>query len=289
MQKSILSFNKSVNPRKDFITNRQPYQIFPIQQQFYYEGILKTFPIPSFDNDILIHTSFATLPFSSKQVNSVVSFDNIRGYCKIAKRLRTPYILIHGPANLDGYNNYITGLQNIKDIVDDWCIENDYLIVICIEIPAFASTLKDVMLKYVNINEEIIKNDAIVNKVCYEFIDNYLSQIPKYNFQVVIDTAHLHANGLDGKEMILLLNKYIEYYDFIHLNGNVRDKFKPDKHVQLDSADDKIVDSDIVLSEVAKLGKICICETKDGDYIYYDEISREYGYDLVDPNNGYSY
>lgn len=89
--------------------------------------------------------------------------------------------------------------------------------------------------------------------------------------------------------MIVLLEKYKECYDFIHMNGNIKDQFKPDVHVQLDSENDKIEQSEYLLSHIVNLDKICVCETKDGEYEYYEDIAKEYGYEIVEKNELYAW
>lgn len=264
---SIITFNKSTIDKNDFITNTQPYQIVPLHDRFFYKDYLLTLPKCN-NSNILIHASFTTRPFSSKQYN--LTYSNVHGYELIADQLGTKYILFHGPSNPDEYNNYLNGLEFI-----DKCMHNKK---VCIEIPAFSSALRKLITDY------------------YVFIDEYLNTVIQFNneyrnnqFQIVIDTAHLHANGLDGKEMVKLLCKYKDHYDFIHLNGNIKDKFNPDVHTPIDSINDKITDSWYVLEQVVKLNKICVCETKDGDYEYYDDISNEYGYRIVDRNKSYTY
>ena len=204
--------------------------------------------------------------------------------------MRTKYILFHGPANIDDYHNFKDGLSNI-----DLNIRNK---IICIEIPAFSKAFID-YIKQNTITKSA--NNTLTNKSInqqlnpyYNFICEYLNTVTSFKpinnqFQIVLDTAHLHSNGLNGIEIIKLCNEYLNYYDFIHMNGNIRDQFKPDIHTPIDSVNDKIKFSEYVVRNIAKLNKICICETKDGDYEYYQELSEEYGYSIVDNNKLYAY
>lgn len=289
---SIITFNKSTSDREDFLINKSPYQIVPLHDKFFYNEYLDTLPNPEFDNKILIHSSFTTRPFSSKQIGNKKCNDNLKGYELIANKLRTKYILFHGPANIDDYHNFNDGLSNIDLNIKDK--------IICIEIPAFSKAFID-----------YIKRDQIINSPSnpsnnsnkqinqplnpyYNFICEYLNTVTSFKpvnnqFQIVLDTAHLHSNGLNGIEIIKLCNEYLSYYDFIHMNGNIKDQFKPDIHTPIDSVNDKIKFSEYVVRNIAKLNKICICETKDGDYEYYQELSEEYGYSIVDKNKLYAY
>ena len=290
---SIITFNKSTSDREDFLVNKSPYQIVPLHDRFFYKEYLDTLPNPDFDNKILIHSSFTTRPFSSKQIGNKKCNDNLKGYELIANKLRTKYILFHGPANIDDYHNFNNGLSNIDLNIKDK--------IICIEIPAFSKAFIDYIKQNQIINSSNNSNNQQINQSSnqqlnpyYNFICEYLNTVTSFKpvnnqFQIVLDTAHLHSNGLNGIEIIKLCNEYLNYYDFIHMNGNIKDQFKPDIHTPIDSINDKIKFSEYVVRNIAKLNKICICETKDGDYEYYQELSEEYGYSIVDKNKLYAY
>ena len=293
---SIITFNKSTSDREDFLVNKSPYQIVPLHDRFFYKEYLDTLPNPEFDNKILIHSSFTTRPFSSKQIGNKKCNDNLKGYELIANKLRTKYILFHGPANIDDYHNFNDGLSNIDLNIKDK--------IICIEIPAFSKAFIDYIKQNVitnspsnssnNSNQQINQSSNQPLNPYYNFICEYLNTVTSFKpvnnqFQIVLDTAHLHSNGLNGIEIIKLCNEYLNYYDFIHMNGNIKDQFKPDIHTPIDSVNDKIKFSEYVVRNIAKLNKICICETKDGDYEYYQELSEEYGYSIVDKNKLYAY
>ena len=293
---SIITFNKSTSDREDFLVNKSPYQIVPLHDRFFYKEYLDTLPNPEFDNKILIHSSFTTRPFSSKQIGNKKCNDNLKGYELIANKLRTKYILFHGPANIDDYHNFNDGLSNIDLNIKDK--------IICIEIPAFSKAFIDYIKQNQiinsssnpsnNSNKQINQSSNQPLNPYYNFICEYLNTVTSFKpvnnqFQIVLDTAHLHSNGLNGIEIIKLCNEYLNYYDFIHMNGNIKDQFKPDIHTPIDSVNDKIKFSEYVVRNIAKLNKICICETKDGDYEYYQELSEEYGYSIVDKNKLYAY
>lgn len=293
---SIITFNKSTSDRQDFLINKFPYQIVPLHDRFFYNEYLDTLPNPEFDNKILIHSSFTTRPFSSKQIGNKKCNDNLKGYELIANKLRTKYILFHGPANIDDYHNFNDGLSNIDLNIKDK--------IICIEIPAFSKAFIDYIKQNQiinspsnssnNSNKQINQSSNQPLNPYYNFICEYLNTVTSFKpvnnqFQIVLDTAHLHSNGLNGIEIIKLCNEYLNYYDFIHMNGNIKDQFKPDIHTPIDSVNDKIKFSEYVVRNIAKLNKICICETKDGDYEYYQELSEEYGYSIVDKNKLYAY
>ena len=290
-----LKLKKSRRYKVYFVVNKSPYKIVTLNDRFFYKEYLDTLPNPEFDNKILIHSSFTTRPFSSKQIGNKKCNDNLKGYELIANKLRTKYILFHGPANIDDYHNFTNGLSNIDLNIKDK--------IICIEIPAFSKAFIDYIKQNQiinspsnssnNSNKQINQSNQPLNPY-YNFICEYLNTVTSFKpvnnqFQIVLDTAHLHSNGLNGIEIIKLCNEYLNYYDFIHMNGNIKDQFKPDIHTPIDSVNDKIKFSEYVVRNIAKLNKICICETKDGDYEYYQELSEEYGYSIVDKNKLYAY
>ena len=286
LNKSILSFNKSITNREDFLTNKSPYQIFP-SHSFINDNFINTFKQLniSFNNNILIHTAFIIRPFSSNTYKDEYTLDNIKynilQYVKLANILKTRYILIHGPMNEDEYNNFDKGLNLIYEIL------KNRNIIVCIEISAFSSSLI-----------KLIKNNDY-----YNFCKDYLNKIIDFTkndlkFQITIDTAHLHTNGLNYKEMIKLLTEFKDNYDFIHLNGNIKPQLKyPDEHIHINSIDDKINHSRRLLIFISQLKKICICENSNNknleenrdNYNYWMNIAKDYNYDLVEYNKNYSY
>lgn len=271
---SLLTFHKSVINKNELLNYKSPFQILPSKQQFINNTIINSYPQLDKETKILIHTSFTTQPFSNKQCFIITDYasSNLYGYDKIADKLKTKYVLIHGPSNPEQYCNFIDGLKFIDKNFNDK--------IICIEIPCFS---KD-MIKL--IHNEIKKDD-------YDFIDEYFNIIVSFNdisknkFQIVIDTAHLHSNGLTGKQMFELLLKYKDNYDFIHFNGNSKNKYEHDKHIGIDNENDKIVDSCYLLENVVKLNKICILEEPRVDYNYFKLISLEYHYEIVENNKYY--
>ena len=56
---SILSFNKSIINREDFITNKNPYQILP-GRSYLYDSLINSFDKLNinFTNKILIHNTW---------------------------------------------------------------------------------------------------------------------------------------------------------------------------------------------------------------------------------------
>ena len=229
-----------------------PCQMMPVQRSYLRESQAK----PINKENILIHTSYVTRPFSNNSL-SVMSktFHNLELYHKISKD-----ILVHGPANVNEYNNFGLGLSFLNKLPNKTHIE----------IPSFSKELL-----------QIIDNH-------FEFINNYLDSVVNNNFPIVLDTAHLHANGLNTKEMILLFDKYKNNYKYIHLNGNTKSKFLSDVHCPITSELNKMTNIDLLLKSLPK-DKIIISESPCHDWNYWVDLCKKYDFKLVDFDEALNY
>ena len=221
-----------------------PCQFMPAQRS--YLKLEQAKPI-NLDN-VLIHTSYVTRPFSSNGLNQMSkTMHNLKLYHKMS-----PDILVHGPSNPDEYSNFGLGLELLNNLPHKTNIE----------IPSFSKQLIAMMDKP------------------FTFIDEYLKFVVDNNFPIVLDTAHLHANGLNVNEMITLFEKYKDSYKYIHLNGNEKAKYLSDIHCPITSDRNKILHVDRLLSNIPK-DKIIISESPCGDWNYWVNLSKEYGWNLV--------
>lgn len=267
----MISFNKSVIDKEDFKCNHDPYQIMISRYKFISRDVLDMFPKIDFENKILIHTSYITKIFTSNALKSHSKTRyNLNGYNDIATKLNTKYILIHGPCSIDEYNNFGFGLQLIDDVFKDSGK------IICLEIPSFTKTI----YKFKIIDLNFIKH----------YFDTILAfKTNGYKIQIIIDTAHLHSNGLDIYDMMELLEIYKNDYEFIHLNGNIKPRYSPDEHCPIIDDKNKISNTRFLLKYLSGSGKICISETVTGDWNYWIELCKEFGLNLVERNDLYSF
>ena len=240
----MLTFNSSIPI--------SPCQYMPAQRSYLKMEQAK----PINKEDILIHTSYVTRPFSTNGLNQMSkTMRNLKLYHQMSTD-----ILVHGPSNPDEYNNFGLGLGLLNKLQHKTHIE----------IPSFSKQLI-----------------ALMDEP-YKFIDEYLKFIVDNNFPIVLDTAHLHANGLSTQEMIELFDKYKNNYKYIHLNGNEKAKYLSDIHCPITSETNKIKHVDKLLKALPK-DKIIISESPCGDWDYWVNLSKKYGWKLIEFNKYLNY
>lgn len=262
----MLTFNLSTTDKK---LSSQPCQIMPAQRKYMSDSVINTYETIN-NKNILIHTSYVTKIFTNNALSSLSKVQyNLKNYVKLAKKIGTKFVLIHGPNSKEEFNNFAKGLQIIKQVF------KDSNIIPCIEIPSFTKS----MLEYI---EES-------NNTQLDFIIKYFDFVLKHlNCEIVIDTAHLHANGLNGKEMATLIKKYSDHYSFIHLNGNIKNKFIADVHTPIESKDDKLTYTSDIIESIPK-DKYIISESPCGNWDYWVKLSQKYNLKLVEFNENYNY
>ena len=271
----ILTFNKSSSDKKGLNENFDPCQIMVTQRKYLNTEIVNSFIEAEKEHKILIHTSYVTKVFSPNAINYLSKVrKNLSEYILVAKKIKTKYVLIHGPSTLNEYKNFGFGLQLIIEIFQNTDI------IPCIEIPSFSKDL----IKY--IDENFKSNYTFFIKLYFDTVLTILKQLQP---QIVIDTAHLHANGLNVDEMIELFDEYKDFYDFIHLNGNKREKFLSDIHVPINHDENKIQNVDKLLKYLSTMNKISVSECGVLNWDYWEKLSEKYKFKLVKYDENYNY
>lgn len=131
-------------------------------------------------------------------------------------------------------------------------------------------------------------------KIISDYIDELFGYIPaiyKKQFYFVPDTAHLYADGLDGKLQVKLMEKYNDRIKYVHLNGNLSPMMcKTDKHVPIYDERNQIKETDELSQYLSTSGFICITEnsTVSGEYSEWDKYAVKYGFKLVPENKLFS-
>lgn len=281
MQKGLLTFNKSITNRGDFAIDRNPYQIMPERSRFITDPFVKSFPQCDKENDILIHVSYITRPFSSTYI-ACDRISNLRsglaGYVNLAKRLNTKHILIHGPDNADGWSNLGIGMGIIRDAIKGTNI------MIHIEVPSMSVEL----LKSLRTSLEKESWDS-ANSL---YIDSILQFKNELNGQlrIVLDTAHLHANGMNGEQIGQAIESYRNDSVFVHLNGNERAQFTHDSHCQIFSTLNKIPNVDKLMKFVSEIPLIYVAENNkhSSSYDEWKGFCTKHNLDIVPYNDGLS-
>lgn len=271
MSKSILSFNFSTSGDKSWIDEyEQPLQIMPqtvkIPTDEYIEKYVKH------DGDYresVIHTSYITKPFNNIMEGSKYKtfIYNITQYIKLCRRIKYKRLLVHLPQTLKEMNYLSDGMVILSKIFNK--VKD---IILVLEIPSFKSGFKMDIYKYFKI-----------------IITNYFNKFVNNNVELCFDTAHLFANFVDSEEMIKLFElkvnnkKLIDYCKIIHLNGNVNQMGKSDKHIQIYSPNNKMKNVDKLMNYLSDKNKILITEntTTHGNYKQWKEFSDKYNIDIV--------
>ena len=270
MSKSILTFNYSVSDKKELAAATQPLQIMPATINYIKDADIDKYTDINNPN-ILIHLNYITRMFSSHglEKDSSVRY-SLRQYGKLATKIGTKNILIHMPKTLQEWNNFVLGYK----IIHDELISKGFKI--HFEITAWSKDLHAYFTK-----------DKDRQLVISEYYERLLEVANTYNdtVYIVIDTAHMFANGCSEDDIIATLQKYSNRIEYLHWNGNIRPMFSTDSHVPIFSSS-SLMTFDKISQYVASLGKICVCEiTKDGEkYQKWVEYANKYGFDIVKEN-----
>lgn len=265
---SCLSFNCSTSDRRALAQLSCPFQIMPGGHRSLSSAELATFEEMKNEN-ILIHMNYITRPFSDNI--SPVTKLNIKNCVKLALRMGTRNILVHMPSNLNEYSSYISGLEFLlAHVCDKGCI-----------LQLETNPLSKELQSYLGIN----KKNAIDKY--YEYTEYLFSLIPKKyrsSVHLVVDTAHLFANGFTGESMPTYIERYLPIIDFIHLNGNKNAMFTRDMHVPMYDSRNRIDNVDELMKYLASIEKILIAEdsTEKGTYEDWKKFCDKYKISIVD-------
>lgn len=285
---SILSFNLSVTDKKNLSSITDPFQIMPATTNYLKDTSINNY-LPSNNDKIILHLNYITRIFGDISIeNDSKVRGSLQQYCKLADKLGTKNILVHGPYTVKEYENLSHGMS----IIYEELIQTNK--VVHIEMPAFA---KDLMSK---MNPEIKdENKHIIRKEdpkkylikYYDSIIKFLVKFPKGSSKLVPDTAHMFANGCKNKEDFeFFFNKYNDWIEYIHLNGNYNYMYKTDIHCPIFSKENKIECWKDISEMCSKMNKICIVEdTKRGStWDLWEKYANEYGFKLVKFNDSYA-
>ena len=219
----MLTFNISVGNHK--LPEGFPYQIIPNSRSYLYPKTISQYSGGS--NNVVIHVGYPIRPFSDSamQPDSKIP-DQLRLYKQLAIKLNAGYILIHLPTSLTELINFKAGLQLIATHI---LSNKDFKWngIVLLETPCFTQDLR----KY------LIQKEGV--KTYEESISTYFSYILpfvavcKSRVQIILDTAHIFANGCDSLDKYVctvnLCGKYLARV--IHLNGNVNAMYSSDEHI----------------------------------------------------------
>lgn len=258
-----LSFNISVSDR-DFIKNSdQPFQIMPTRNGWLTDRQIASYS-EGLNKQILIHTSYVTRVFSPTLLYSADTKKKLENllnqYIKLAHKLHTPYILVHGPYSTKECNKFDEGLKMLQELT-----KNNPDIKFVIEIPSFTKELLTHL------------KDKTLN-----FIDEYIGKIVKNGFEIVIDTAHTFNNTLSNEEVLMLVKVYSKSISWIHFNGNLCPPISKDKHCPMYVRENLIKDPIRFTQELLKLTKcVFISETVENNYNEWKKFCDKTGLKII--------
>lgn len=276
---SILTFNLSVEDKKNLTKINEPFQIMPATRTYISEKMLDSY-FECHNENILLHMNYITLVFSDKAVmnDSKVRY-SIKQYTRLADKLGTKDILIHMPYTAAEWENLDFGMNVIKDEICD----KGY--VVHLEIPAWSKDMCDLMTSKTD-DPKIYMSDYL------DTVLAYCEEFPEGSFMIVPDTAHLWSDGcVNANQYKYILNRYRNFIKYIHLNGNLSIPFKMDTHTPIfDTTWNKMKCSQEIVDIVAKMNVICVAEvTKYGmDWNYWVENAKRSGLKLVKENYKYT-
>lgn len=276
---AVLSFNVSVAGDKTFLSKyNHPMQIMPQQRKTITSSMLAQYPIIKEKRLACVHTSYVTRPFSEKMLSPGFQQMNILNYLALANRIGFQYILIHGPESMKEWQLLDGALNVLIELVK----KSNGPAKVIIEMPAFKGSfindLKNVMINDISYGKSDIKDITVQDYISY-----YFDRIIGYGFDIVLDTAHLWANGCTAEDMIYLYKRYAKNMKITHLNGNKRNQFTSDSHCPIFLETNKIDQVDALMKYLSTTNLVLITENaSDGvEYVQWKRFADKYGLKII--------
>ena len=282
----MISFNCSVSGDKTFLKEyNDSIQIMPSQKNYLSLKFINSFPEITEKRIACIHTSYITRIFSEKffEKNSFQE-NNIKSYISLAKRIGFKYVLIHGPESFKEWRYIDSACKKLKNIINfpDNILTNEKKpeVDIIIEMPSFKSDFIEQLIKECN----SIYDKSNTGKINYIYY--YFDKIINY-FDIVIDTAHLYANGCNVDDMINIYETYKNNMKISHLNGNKNSQFHSDAHCPIFSPKNHIENINKLISYLSTTNLILITEnTSDGvDYKTWEIFAKNNNLKIVNEHD----
>ena len=277
-----LSFNVSVAGDKGFLLKYPfPMQIMPQQRKTITALMLAQYPLINDKRIACVHTSYVTRVFTEKMLGNGFQRVNILNYLALANRIGFKYVLVHGPESMKEWRLMDASLTILHDLEK----RSAGPAKIIIEMPAFKGTfiedLKDLMSKDTSHTED--KEGSITVQ---DIMSYYFDSIVEHGFEIVLDTAHLYANGCTVDDMIYLYKRYAKSMAITHLNGNKNRQYTSDAHCPIFSDKNKIADVNRLMEYLSTTKLVMITENaSDGvEYVQWKQFADKYGIQIV-PNH----
>ena len=276
---SVLSFNVSVAGDKRFLsTYNHPMQIMPQQRKTITEQMLSQYPVIKDKRVACVHTSYVTRAFGEKMLTPGFQRINILNYLALADRIGFQYVLVHGPESMKEWHILDASLKILHELEE----KSKKTAKIIIEMPAFKGAFIN-ELKELMASDDSYKKSDVKDITVLDYLTYYFEHITAYNFDIVLDTAHLYANGATVEDMIELYKRFAKNMKITHLNGNKNRQFTSDNHCPIFSDKNKIEGVDRLMTYLSTTKLVLITENaSDGvEYIEWKRFSDKFKISIV--------
>ena len=273
-----LSFNVSVAGNKSFLSKYlQPMQIMPQQRKTITASMLETFPEIKRKRIACVHTSYVTRPFGEKFLVPGFQQINIVNYLELAKKIGFSNVLVHGPESMKEWTLLEPSLQILHEL--EQRVKDPTVI---IEMPAFKGNFIN-ELKGLMARDESYEKKKPEEITVKDYISYYFDHIVSHNFDIVLDTAHLHANGCTVDDMLFLFKRYEKSMKIVHLNGNKNKMYTSDAHCPMFSERNTIKDVDKLMRYLSSTSLVLITEnaTEGAEYKQWQQFAEKYKLKII--------
>ena len=279
---SVLTFNLSVTDKDNIASVSEPFQMMPATRTIMSDKQIEAYKNATNDK-IILHMNYVTRVFKPEaiEVESKERY-SLRQYVKLATKLGTKNILLHLPCSSSEMSNLGIGMK----VMHDEIIRKN--MILHLEIPSWTKEY----IKELGLNASNSEGNGM------EAVIDYLTKVlkiiesfPKDSCFIVLDTAHMFANGCEADDMIRIVRKFRPFMRYLHLNGNVNYKFTSDSHVPMFSVKNKIKNFEGMCSAIASEGLICVAEvTKEGgEWKDWEDFAERFEFRLVKFNERFCY
>lgn len=279
---SVLTFNLSVSDKDNIASVSEPFQMMPATRTIMSDKQIEAYKNAANDK-IILHMNYVTRVFKPEaiEVESKERY-SLRQYVKLATKLGTRNILLHLPCSSNEMSNLGIGMK----VMHDEIIRKN--MILHLEIPSWTKEY----IKELGLNASTSEGNG--TEAVIEYLTKVLKIIesfPKDSCFIVLDTAHMFANGCEADDMIRIVQKFRPFMRYLHLNGNVNYKFTSDSHVPMFSGKNKIKNFEGMCSAIASEGLICVAEvTKEGgEWKDWEDFAERFGFRLVKFNEKFCY
>ena len=116
-----------------------------------------------------------------------------------------------------------------------------------------------------------------------------LNNVSSSQIKIVLDTAHLFANGCTENDMVALFDKYHARMKYCHFNGNINPRYSHDSHVPMFDREN-LMTYDLLTKTISKLKIICVAEVtkNNANWKNWETFAAKYRLHLVEFNDAAS-